>query len=78
MAYHHRESLSNQPHHEQRYDYRDPEAEVFEQISRHDNLGRGLDRMQNTHDRAAAPTLAHVVMEECREAKIRKQVCITM
>ena len=55
--------------HEQRY-----REQLDEQISRHQDLERGLERIDDRHTGQQAPTLARVVEEECREARIRKQV----
>ncbi|KAL7291050.1 hypothetical protein TKK_0015186 [Trichogramma kaykai] len=60
--------------HEQRY-----KDELSEQILRHQDLERGLNRMEDRQQQTRSladpgPILAHVVMEECREAKIRKQI----
>ncbi|KAJ8688577.1 hypothetical protein QAD02_024372 [Eretmocerus hayati] len=51
-------------------------AEIQEQISRHHDLERGLDRIEQRSQRQQVPSLAQVVMEECREAKIRRQVSV--
>jgi hypothetical protein len=53
---------------------RETADELSEQISRHHALERDLERMQESQAGRNCPILAQVVMEECREAKIRRQV----
>lgn len=49
--------------------------EVSAQLSRHRDLELGLNRMAETHTVASnGPVLAEIVAQECREAKIRRQV----